>query len=64
MALGTVLLAMGFGILSAAAATVAGFGFLAALAAYALSTTATLAALLMQDMDTDHPHGTDLTQTD
>ena len=54
MALGTVLLAMGFGILSAAAAAVAGFGWLAALAAYVIGTTTTLAALLMNDLPSDH----------
>jgi hypothetical protein len=54
MALGTLLLAMGFGILTAAAAAVAGFGWLAALASYVIGTTATLAALLMNGLPSDH----------
>lgn len=53
MALGTLLLAMGFGLLSAAAATVAGFGLLAALVAYVIGATATLAALLIDDLSPD-----------
>ncbi|MEY4872343.1 MAG: hypothetical protein RLZZ563_1673 [Pseudomonadota bacterium] len=64
MALGTLLLAMGFGILTAAAATVAGFGGLATLAAYVIGSTATLAALLVNDLSPDQTPTADSTAQD
>lgn len=55
MALGIVLYAMGFGILSAAAATGAGFEFFGALAAYSLGAKATFAALLINALPPRSP---------